>query len=128
MTQLPANSVTLSPSQFEIISQTLETVVELIEPLHQLLKTKESLGDQITKRLEELMGSFATIAKNLEVSAKGLTSLIEAETLSPALMTALNRIELQQTDQNMRITTIEQSVSQLMDWLGTPLQPEVAAS
>lgn len=132
MTHSPSDPATppqdgLPPSdQFEKITDTLQTLIGLITPLHQLLEAQEKLGDGVTSRLEEIMESLAAISISLKHSAEGLTSLTKAETLSPALDAAMGRIAARQSDMEYRLAEIDAAVQTLMEWLGTPLPAEAA--
>ena len=116
----------LTASQFTKLSDTLETLVSLILPLHQLLEAQEGLEDGVTSRLEEIMRTLAVIAMSLQASAEGLTRLTGSEAWSPALEAALNKIEARQLRQNHQIAAIDQRVQMLIDWMGAPLQGEAA--
>lgn len=116
----------LTASQFRKLSDTLETLVSLILPLHQLLEAQEGLEDGVTSRLEDIMRTLAAIAISLQASAEGLTRLTGSEALSPALEAALKQIETRQLHQNHRIAAIDQKVQMMIDWLGAPLQGEAA--
>lgn len=103
---MPANSLP-AREQYQQIHTTLQTLIGLIMPLHQLLEAQEKLDDGITSRLKEIMEALVMVSASMQTSADNLTKLTEAETLSPILNAKLESISKQQTKTEKRLTEID---------------------
>lgn len=113
-------STPAAPEQFEQINTTLQTLIGLIMPLHQLLEAQKTLDDGITSRLEDVMKALSAISINLQKSADSMSDLTKAETLSPVLHTSLSKISTRQSEMEQRLSDIEKILLTIRDWLNVP--------
>ena len=89
MPSLPAET---PPCQTDKVSEALETLIQLILPLHQLLEAQAALEEGAAQQLADIVDSLVNLTASFETVLAGLSSLMASETLSPALQAALDRI------------------------------------
>jgi hypothetical protein len=116
----PGPEMPLTREEVAKISETLERLIHLILPLHQLLEAQSGLETGITGRLEEIMTNLGWIAASMQSSAEGLTRLVEGEGQMTALAQTLTTLDRQQQHQDLKITEIGERLDLLIDWLGAP--------
>ncbi|MEB3421593.1 hypothetical protein ACFSDD_24110 [Salipiger marinus] len=121
MPSLPAET---PPCQTDKVSEALETLIQLILPLHQLLEAQAALEEGAAQQLADIVDSLVNLTASFETVLAGLSSLMASETLSPALQAALDRIESRQTRQQRALTEISGQLRMLTDWLGAPPAPK----
>ncbi|MFN3157355.1 hypothetical protein [Marivita cryptomonadis] len=122
--QLSDTELGSSSTQDKLLTETLTTLINLVTPLHQLLEAQETLKEDTSHQLEDLMGTLGLIASSLETSAEGLTKFTQAETLVPGLMITLKKIEIQQRHQIAGMEGLKQDLQSLKHWLGAPPRTE----
>jgi len=125
MKALPTANIApnLSQAQFETLTTMVETLMGLILPLHQLLEAQEGLDTTITERMETIMHSLGMIAASLQTTTEALAQNLDQETSVSSLAEALQKMEVRLQRQALEITSIDQNMKLLIDWLGAPLPP-----
>lgn len=123
MQALPTTNIApnTSQSQFETLTTMVERLMGLILPLHQLLEAQEGLDNTLTERMETIMLSLGMIAASLQTTAEALTQSLDQETSVSSLAQAIQKMEVRLQRQALGITTINQNMKLLIDWLGAPL-------
>ena len=128
MTHLPikptpsAADISLSMTQFETIANTLQSLIGLIMPLHQLLQFQSGLEDKASARLEEVLAMLGAISISLQSAAEAMTSATQAGTTAPVLQNMVENLVSRQNLMEGQVMRIDRNLQVLMQWLGTPPQ------
>ena len=122
--ELPSSQVPLAKSEIDKIHAVLQSIMDLVWPLHQLLAAVEGKDDGMTGRLEEILNALARIAGTMQAATKALTRLVETNGLALTAPETLSSIAAQQLEQGRDITEIRDRLNLLIDWLGAQLPPE----
>lgn len=133
MTHLPGKPSTskqdepLTQAQFETLNTMLDTLVNLIMPLHKLLESQGGLEDEVTARLEQVIEALATISTSLRTSATMLSDMKTSQADFRRLEKQLGRLADQQINLDTRLQGMETKLEMLIDWLGARPPRQAAA-